>query len=248
MMKYSFGILNLIFWLLSGAVLGIGVYIRTNTMPDSVRDVIPDLESTFKIGADLMIAAGVFMFVVSFLGCYGAFSENKAFLAVYIGIVGLILGLELAATLWVDPKDESFTKRVKQLLVEADKQMDGTSRDLVQSTLKCCGFGDTTCDSFENGIPSLGCVCDQAEDRNSTICKRIVDLDDCSLPIGNPNITMETMIYNISCTQVVLQNLEEGDRLLSQVGIGMIVTQAVILVLAALVFVNLKKESRDMKV
>jgi len=247
-MKYSFGILNLVFWLLSGAVLGIGIYIRTNTMPDSVRDAIPDLESTFKIGADLMIAAGVFIFVVSFLGCYGAFSENKCFLAVYIGIVGLILGLELAATLWVDPKNESFTKRVKQILVEADKQMDDTSRDLVQSTLNCCGFGDTTCDSFENGIPSLGCVCGQDVNRNVTKCKRIVDLEGCSLPLGNPNITMETMIFINSCSEVVLKNLEEGDRLLSQVGIGMIVAQGVILILAVLVYVNLKKESGAMSV
>jgi len=145
--KYLFFAFNFIFFVLGIATLGVGIYSRVEN--DSWSDLI-DTNSMFS-AANLLIAGGVIVAVIGFLGCCGAIKEVRILLIIYSVVVILIFILEIAGGAYAYTKRDDVEKKLKEGLEEAvtDKygKDDNTASkgltkavDWFQENVKCCGI------------------------------------------------------------------------------------------------------------
>jgi len=136
---------NLLFWILGIVVLGIGVYSRVEN--DTWKELI-DSETIFET-SNLLIAAGVIVTIIGFLGCCGAIKKYQWMLVTYAIIVLLIFVLEIVAGAYAYSKREKvqeeltkgLTKGLQKNYDEADKANEGVTKamDWFQQNVKCCG-------------------------------------------------------------------------------------------------------------
>ncbi|KAH0558087.1 tetraspanin-33 [Cotesia typhae] len=144
--KYMIFMLNFIFWLFGGLLIGVGIYAfydklqTTGTIKvENVYDIV------LNISLVMAIAGGV-VFIVSFAGCVGALRENTCLLKFYswcllaffllemgIAIVGFVFPHTLQAVL-----EESFTDKIIQTYRE-DPDLQNLI-DFGQQEFKCCGL------------------------------------------------------------------------------------------------------------
>ncbi|KMQ92482.1 tetraspanin-33-like isoform 1 protein [Lasius niger] len=120
--KYMIFMLNFVFWLFGGLLIGVGLYAFVDKWQatgsvrvENVYDVV------LNISLVMLIAGGV-VFVVSFAGCVGALRENTCLLKFYslclliffllemgVAIVGFVFPHALQSLL-----EESFTDKIIQ--------------------------------------------------------------------------------------------------------------------------------------
>jgi len=144
-LKFMLFAFNFIIWVCGIAVLGVGIYSRIKVGDwDSIID-----DSTIPNAANLMIAAGCFVMVIGFLGCCGAWRENKCLLISYAITLILIFVLEIAAGIYAYTKKDDVLASLKSGLQKAvdksyseDTKADEALRkavDWFQENIKCCG-------------------------------------------------------------------------------------------------------------
>ncbi|XP_037616243.1 F-box only protein 15-like isoform X1 [Sebastes umbrosus] len=124
---------------ISGCILlGVAIYLKVSKDGNKITDeAIP--------GIDLMIAIGVIIMVLGFLGCCGAIRENRCLLLLFfislLVIFILLLALGILGAVdqkkvkdWVKERLEKFTPLVSQ--------PEDVKKDLkaLQKELKCCGL------------------------------------------------------------------------------------------------------------
>lgn len=144
-LKYLLFAFNFIIWVCGIAVLGVGIYSRVKV---SDWDTIID-DSTVPNAANLMIAAGVFVMILGFLGCCGAVKENKCMLISYAIALILIFIIEIAAGIYAYTKKDDVVDALKKGLQKAvnisyseETTADKALREAVdwfQENLECCG-------------------------------------------------------------------------------------------------------------
>lgn len=141
-------IANVAFLLAGLALIALGTYVR-------VED--NDYNSVFGKGgpfapSNIMIAAGVFVFVVSFLGCCGAMKENKCMLILFICFIVIVLLCETAlivlAFVYRSEAKRYATDAVSDAIKNTYNQAGQTAItkavDNIQSNFKCCGASNYT--------------------------------------------------------------------------------------------------------
>lgn len=139
-------VFNFVFWLLGMVVLGIGIWSRIegNEPWDSFIKGNPQLTA-----ANMMIAAGVIVTLIGFLGCCGAIKKSQCMLISYAVLIFLIFALELAAGIYAYTKrdvikaemEKGFNDAIKLSYggpLEADKVLT-TAVDEFQKQFNCCG-------------------------------------------------------------------------------------------------------------
>lgn len=144
-LKYLLFAFNFIIWVCGIAVLGVGIYSRIKLGNfDSLLD-----DSTIPSAANLFIASGVFVMVIGFLGCCGAWKENKCLLISYAVALILIFVLEIAAGIYAYVKIDDVKESLKKGLDKAVKTTYNTGTtaddavrkavDWFQENVECCG-------------------------------------------------------------------------------------------------------------
>lgn len=146
--KYMIFLLNFVFWLFGGLLMGIGLYafmdkwqatgwIRLETFYDVILNI-----------SLVMVIAGVVVFSVSFAGCLGALRENTCLLKFYSMCLLLFFLLEMAIAVvgFVFPQnmhtflEDSFTdKIIHSYRDDPDLQ---NLIDFAQQEFKCCGLSN----------------------------------------------------------------------------------------------------------
>jgi len=145
--KYLFFAFNFIFFVLGIATLGVGIYSRVEN--DSWSELI-DTSSMFS-AANLLIAGGVIVAIIGFLGCCGAIKEVRILLIIYSVVVILIFILEIAGGAYAytkrDEVEEKLTEGLKKAVTkeygkEDDTAAEGMTKavDWFQENVKCCGI------------------------------------------------------------------------------------------------------------
>ncbi|XP_053384688.1 tetraspanin-18-like [Mercenaria mercenaria] len=122
-------IFNFIFWLSGAAILGVGVWMIVDKNIGSYFEVLnlDTHDQFFKYAAYILIAFGVFVFLVGFCGCCGAIRGSKCLLGLYIFFLVLIFAGELCAGILMivykveieDKLDETLTKSIKEKYSES---------------------------------------------------------------------------------------------------------------------------------
>jgi len=99
--------------------------------------------------ANLMIASGVFVAIIGFLGCCGAIKKSECMLLSYAILIFLIFILEIAAGIYTYTKKESVQEDLEEHIKTAIKESyKGVSKadialtkavDWFQLNVECCG-------------------------------------------------------------------------------------------------------------
>lgn len=145
--KYLLFGFNFLFWVLGVVVLGVGAYSRVKW---SDYDTLLG-EGGFSSAANLLIASGTFVLIIGFLGCCGAYKENKPMLMMYFVLVFLIFILEIAAGALAYSKKDAVEQHLNDNLQKIVHSNYGKTNpdtatqalekalDFFQKEMKCCG-------------------------------------------------------------------------------------------------------------
>ncbi|XP_065156029.1 tetraspanin-33-like [Atheta coriaria] len=144
--KYLIFLLNFIFWLCGGLLIGIGVYafidkwqLTGSVKLENVYDVILNISL-------VMIIMGGVIFTVSFAGCVGALRENTCLLKLYslCLLVFFLLEMGIAIIGFVFPQsmqsmlEENFTDKIIHTYRD-DPDLQNFI-DFAQQEFRCCGL------------------------------------------------------------------------------------------------------------
>jgi len=146
--KYFLFISNLIFFLVGGGLIGVGIYLLNELL--KVSDAVGD--QAFVIGLPAgIITLGLFIFIGSAFGCIGALRESTCMIKSFLGFLVVTLILELVITGFViayntdGTTQDAIDNLMKQPFEECtngpkSKTVACTWLPEVQSWLKCCGY------------------------------------------------------------------------------------------------------------
>lgn len=155
--KYLLCLFNFIFFVVGSAVLCIGIWLavdkksfieltRFSTLNEGVQELTEP--NVIEQGAYILIAAGAFIFIISFLGYCGAIKESRVLLTAYGIFIIIIALLQIAAIVLAavyKPHAEKHTKdfflhTIKEYYTVKDRRDALTlSWDFMQAELHCCG-------------------------------------------------------------------------------------------------------------
>lgn len=146
--KYMIFILNFLFWLFGGLLIGIACYALVDKWQavgqlrvENIYDVI------LNISLVMLLAGGV-IFIVSFAGCLGALRENTFLLKFYSMCLLVFFLLEMGISIagFVFPHnmnsflDDSFTDKIIDTYRD-DPDLQNLI-DFAQQEFKCCGLSN----------------------------------------------------------------------------------------------------------
>lgn len=142
-------IFNFIFWLSGAAILGVGIWMIVDKNIGSYFQVLnlDTHDQFFKYAAYILIAFGIFVFLVGFCGCCGAIRGSKCLLGTYVFFLVLIFIGELAAGILMivykveieDKIDATLKTSIKEKYGPEQSQTITDAWDIVQIQLDCCG-------------------------------------------------------------------------------------------------------------
>uniref|UniRef100_A0A3Q1G7Z5 Tetraspanin n=1 Tax=Acanthochromis polyacanthus TaxID=80966 RepID=A0A3Q1G7Z5_9TELE len=160
--KYLLFFFNLLFWLSGCIILGVSIYLKVSKDNNKItEEALP--------GVDLMIAIGVIIMVLGFLGCCGAIRENRCMLLLFFISLLLIFILLLAAGILaaVQEKKDWVKENLSKLIpLSAQDQAVKDSVEKYQRELKCCGLIDGPQD-WAGSVPD-SCKCNSTETSTCT--------------------------------------------------------------------------------
>jgi len=167
--KYVLCLFNFVFFVVGSVVLCIGVWLAVDKtsfihltkfsqthldqgvqIDNQVRGIIRELTEPTVIeqGAYILIAAGAFIFIISFLGYCGAIKESRVLLTAYGLFIIIIAVLQVAAivlaTFYIPQAEEKtkdfFQHTIRKYYTTKDRRDAVTlSWDFMQAELQCCG-------------------------------------------------------------------------------------------------------------
>lgn len=150
-LKYLVFIFNFLFFLIGCGILGIGIWLKVGKQ--DYLDVTQELSSVSKYvtAGNLMIAVGVIIVIVAFLGCCGAVMENSCMLLVFFILLLIIFILELAVGIFAYVKRGDIEEQLQKDFQDAiqtkysptdDKTAVNVAIDKFQKEFECCGYND----------------------------------------------------------------------------------------------------------
>lgn len=220
--QYLFFAFNFIFFALGLAVLGVGIYSRVEN--DSWKELIN--ASTFMQAANLLIAAGVIVAFIGFLGCCGACKRWNWMLMVYSIVVIIIFLLEIAGGIYAYTKRETIQKTLEKQLKtgvnknygEEDTASKGMTKaiDYFQQKVKCCGATNPRDWKTSEWYKKMTITRDRVPD---SCC--ILKTTDC----GNTSYTNALKIYTEGCVEKGKTFVKDNLWLIGGVGVGIAVVQ-----------------------
>lgn len=244
--KYMIFLLNFVFWLFGGLLIGIGFYafvdkwqatgwIRVETFYDVILNI-----------SLVMAIAGAVVFIVSFAGCLGALRENTCLLKFYSMCLLIFFLLEMAIAVmgFVFPHnmhsflEDSFTdKIIHSYRDDVDLQ---NLIDFAQQEFKCCGLSNDgyldwgkneyfncTSPSVEKcGVPYSCCI--NATDISSGLVNIM-----CGYKIQQQSVAAASKrIWTSGCIEIVRVWAERNLYTIAGVALGVALVQLFVIYLA----------------
>ncbi|XP_012277952.1 CD151 antigen [Orussus abietinus] len=220
--KYLLFIFNLIF-----ALSGIGIIVAGALVLADVGAFSHFLESRVIAPPIVLIVAGSIVFLVAFLGCYGAIKEHYNMLIAFAVALLIIFVIELAVGIAAAVFKNDFSMVMKDSLKMSMKnytQADQMAWDNVQTKLECCGV-----ESWKDWIEAG--VIDSRRLPNSC-CKDLPQGQWCSGASVNEK----------GCFEKLEMRVQDGAKVLIGVGIGIAFVEVAGIVLACCVAAAIKRE------
>nr|XP_020464873.1 tetraspanin-33-like [Monopterus albus]XP_020464874.1 tetraspanin-33-like [Monopterus albus]XP_020464875.1 tetraspanin-33-like [Monopterus albus]XP_020464876.1 tetraspanin-33-like [Monopterus albus]XP_020464877.1 tetraspanin-33-like [Monopterus albus] len=135
--KYTLFICCYIFWVISAALIAVGIYAKIAKEKDVVDTLTVD-------PALLLIVVGSVTFLITFLGCFGALRNATCLLKTFLGILMSVLVLQIGAGvggfLFTDVVMERTEKLMMKAIIDYREDQDlENAIDFIQKKFQCCG-------------------------------------------------------------------------------------------------------------
>lgn len=221
--KYIIFFTNLVFFLASLGLIGIGAYleIALKTYLDFVGN--PYLNTSIAL-----IVIGVIMLIISFFGCLGAIKENKCMILTYATFITLITVALIGVAVVIGVFHNQVKTEVERNMVDAMKNYGKDGHEGVtntwgyaQKTLRCCGV---------KGYKDWNEVL-TAGDVPETCCKS--PETNCGKGIGKESESeARNTIYTMGCVDKVQEYVTEYSGPSIGVGVGVVVLLLISIVMS----------------
>jgi len=221
-LKYTLFLVNLVGWLVGIAVFGISIWILAD---EDLSDYAEAMEfDNYFIGCYLLLAAGLLIIIVGFLGCCGAVTENVKMLTVYFLCLVIIFLLEVGAAIYIlvvgvsaATVDEEVEKNLYKMLYNYNNDDITWVMDSLQENLECCGVM-TSHDYEDINLPTP---------------------DSCRDPVtGNQ--------FSDNCYNAFLEYISSKSGLISGLAITVACLHIAAMVMSMCLCVGLKREDKNM--
>ncbi|XP_015110117.1 CD63 antigen [Diachasma alloeum] len=224
--KYILFIFNLIF-----AISGVAIIAAGGIVLADVGEFSHFMDGKILAPPVVLIVAGAIVFIIAFLGCYGAIKENYTLLLAFAGALVIIFIIELAVGIAAAVFRNNFSEVMKESLRYSMKnysqsQADKVAWDDVQMKLKCCGI-ESERDWIEAGVLERGSLpfsCCRGADETTQCLESTVE------------------VYSEGCYLQLKMRVEKNARVLIGVGIGIAFVEVAGIVLACCLAMAVKKE------
>ncbi|XP_028409474.1 CD151 antigen-like [Dendronephthya gigantea] len=229
-MKYLLLAFNLVFWIAGIAVLGVGIWSRVAA--SDYEAILGDTDT--DKAANILIASGVLVLIIGFVGCCGAMKENKCCLLLYFVLVFLIFILEIAAGIMAyknrDKMEEEVSKAINITVFKEYGNPDHTkvtkAIDFAQKHIKCCGatsYNDWKYSYWANHTSKNEAV--------PSSCCNNKDIANCTQdPLNRDNIFQE------GCIQGMKDWAKEHLVVIGGIGVGIAVIQVLGMIFSICLF------------
>lgn len=227
--KFLVVFFNFIFFVFGCVLIGVGAWTLIK-----YGDFVTITQSIpYATGSKVMIAAGVLIAIIAFLGCCGAWKENRCMLVIFFIYLLVILGLEIAAAALGyqhrDDVDKIVDKDVTKEMWEhyGEKGSEGTTEgwDKLQQMEKCCGWNNYTDWYKAKKFGGKSYVPDSC-------CKD--EKKDCGHNMNN--------IYTAPCKERLQKLLKDKLYYVGAVGVTIIVIQILGMIFALVLICKIGKE------
>jgi len=224
MIKYLMFAFNFIFVIFGFALIGLGAYVEIK-----YRDVAVLTTNAIASGPLLMVAVGVFMLLLAFFGCCGAYKESYCMITCFAVFMSFIFILELAGTLTayiLKAKVETWMNNSFNQSVTDYTRSDGDNKlDIVQQNFKCCG-GKSPADyqfneKFENDSQEI------IKKLNLTGTRDISVPDSCCEDdsVAHCGLMNSTKIFEEGCSNKIVVGFNEQILVIGGVGLAVVFIQ-----------------------
>lgn len=231
-------VFNFIFFVFGVAMLAYGIYTFIE-----IGDYASLSSVDFVSGSKLLIAVGVLISLVAFLGCCGAWKLKKWMLAFFILLLIIIFCCEIAAVvtgyMYRNKFKEVVDKDMQDFFVnqygQSDK--DGVTKaiDALQRTGDCCGFRNGSKDwqvtrwgqSRQTDVPD-------------SCCK--TETKDCGMDaIKKLTGKVSADVYDEPCKKKLEELVDKYLPVIGGIAIGILVIQSLGMTFAAILLMNIRK-------
>ncbi|XP_054167406.1 tetraspanin-33-like [Oppia nitens] len=247
-LKYSLFFFNLLFWLIGGVLIGLGLWSFLEEYNHTFIKVQNILDIILHISVALM-TVGTIIFSMSFAGCLGALRENLFLLKLYsLMLLLLFVGeVVLSTVAFVFPN--SFSFYIKESLSKDPiiKYRDDTNLqnliDVIQTEFKCCGISDK---GYKDWNRNIYFECNQTNPSPErcavpfSCCRNPRNFDSglinimCGYNVQNISSVVEVnkYIFTRGCVEAITEIIERNMNLVAAVCLGSALIQLLAMFLA----------------
>ncbi|KAK6191494.1 hypothetical protein SNE40_003168 [Patella caerulea] len=143
--KYLMFAFNFLFWLLGCAILGVGIWLRVDQNVGKYVNQSDEINLFYTL-AYVLIAVGIIIMIIGFLGCCGAIRESQCMLGMFFVCLFIIFAILLGAGIFAVVAKDNFKDVTGKMLEDAvngyytdNTGQSKTFMDTVQTNLECCG-------------------------------------------------------------------------------------------------------------
>ncbi|XP_042248584.1 tetraspanin 35 [Thunnus thynnus] len=228
---------NGIIFLAGAAILGVGIWVKVDS--GSILSIIGKMDNAPKefnqvlnVGY-LLIALGLLLLIIGFLGCCGAVKESKCMLLLFFIIVLLVFIAEVAGAVVIlvfRPLADELLEKFGTAAVQNIKKDYGKNPDITglwnstMTTLKCCGFKNA--EDFE-GSPYYK---DHNGQYPSQCCSSTIQ------PCNNATVDMG----NTGCFQKIKQLIDDNTVVIVGVALGIAALELCAMAVSMILFCGIK--------
>ncbi|KAM8744764.1 tetraspanin-33 isoform 1-T1 [Acanthopagrus schlegelii] len=249
--KYTLFIFCYFFWVVSAVLTAVGIYAKIAKEKDVVDTLTLD-------PALLLIIVGSVMFLITFLGCFGALRNATCLLKTFLGILTAVLLLQIAAGVVGYLFTDKVMERTEKLMTKAivlyreDQDLENAI-DFIQKKFQCCGVesykdwshnvyfkcSDTNPSLEACGVPFSCCVQLQNQTVLNTMCGYgMQQLEESSA---------RQDVFTIGCLEKIVSWAKNNLLLVAGLTAGLLLLEVCMISLAAAQICRINKVQQQRK-
>jgi len=227
-LKTALFLVNLLIFLCGAAIVTAGAVAHVY-----LADYDVFMEGQVVASSVVLIAVGVLVVLVAFLGCCGACVENSCMMKAYGALLLVFficeIGIGVAAYVYKGDVQDWIKDGMNKTIVDygkSDFESVKTSWDIIQPNLKCCGV-----ESYKDWTNAFK-VSDVADSVPASCCKNLEDPKCGDGLADKPEDQVKDKIYTEGCFSEVKDELKADIAIVGGAAIGIAVLQLIVSIVA----------------